>query len=408
LSTFNLTEEREAWCVDYTLEAIGGVGTIEIPGELATSPTTNIGTLVLAPGARPPENDDGDMVQAVAQRADQLFFNHALLPGWQKFLPTFRVGEISTIDYSAHTCAVDLDAVVSSAQSLDINQENALTDVPVEYMQCDSRAFEEGDRVVVQFDAQDWNRPRVVGFESNPRPCANVEFLRYYYKAPGIGAPGGQSDSFIHTRSTEFAEEMQGYYENYITPDPYPGEPGTGVTELAFYVKKAGEAWQELTDFEWRDARTLFPVTGVWWSLTYSKQVVRQQIPVPPSGSDTIVDIYEMTLTRYYVGSGEAAPPEFIETQISASTRYARSSSPQDIQWNYDLNIPGVVEFLIKRTSDNEVLYHVATDMDGLTSLGALVEDTVAYQQPVGDPPTTIPGFEMTWMTGYTLSEPPA
>lgn len=38
-------------------------------------------------------------------------------------------------------------------------------------MTCNAKAFEEGDEVVVQFESQSWEKPRVIGFLSNPKPC---------------------------------------------------------------------------------------------------------------------------------------------------------------------------------------------------------------------------------------------
>lgn len=45
-----------------------------------------------------------------------------------------------------------------------------LSDVPIVYMDgIDAEAFEVGDMVVVEFIAQNWDAPRVIGFETNPK-----------------------------------------------------------------------------------------------------------------------------------------------------------------------------------------------------------------------------------------------
>ena len=65
-----------------------------------------------------------------------------------------------------------LDTATSIAQGLAINQADTLTSIRVEYMECDSVAFVVGDRVVVEFTGQLWESEiKVIGFETNPKPC---------------------------------------------------------------------------------------------------------------------------------------------------------------------------------------------------------------------------------------------
>jgi hypothetical protein len=45
-----------------------------------------------------------------------------------------------------------------------------LEGVPIEYMTCDAEAFEEGDKVVVQFSG-DWETAKVIGFAEGPKVC---------------------------------------------------------------------------------------------------------------------------------------------------------------------------------------------------------------------------------------------
>jgi hypothetical protein len=100
-----------------------------------------------------------------------VYFNAAILPGWQKFFPTYRLGVITNIDTAADEADVLLDDALSSAQGLNINQADVLRDVPIEYLDCNAAAFEEGDRVVVKFESQDWDQPKIIGFEKEPRSC---------------------------------------------------------------------------------------------------------------------------------------------------------------------------------------------------------------------------------------------
>lgn len=161
---------QEAWCADLTedLAADTEVGTIEINGEADT--------IIIHPGydgaAVYDQDRDGQLQPPELSTAAQAFYNYAMLPGWQKWKPTYRVGTITALD--GDTCTVALDAALSNAQSLDINQAETLTDVPIEYMTCDGAAFEEGDRVVVKFEEGDWEQPKVIGFESEPQPCGGL------------------------------------------------------------------------------------------------------------------------------------------------------------------------------------------------------------------------------------------
>lgn len=164
-AAFNPIETRGAWCVDLTESAPVGlyVATVEIPGE------SNL--ILIAPGCRVWSPSDGILTGREIMSPAQAFLNAAILPGWQKFRPTYRWGTITAIDYDTDRCNVNLAPAVSSAQSLPVNQSSTLTGVPITYMTCNARVFEVGDRVVVQFEGQNWGSPRVIGFLDNPRAC---------------------------------------------------------------------------------------------------------------------------------------------------------------------------------------------------------------------------------------------
>ena len=156
-----------AWCADLTEDLSGEVGTIEIPGER--------GSVNIQPGydsnADYSASRDGELGPVIAQPPAGAYYNLAMLPGWQKWKPTYRYGTITSIDHDANTCNVTLDAATSSQQSLNVNQSQTLTDVTIGYMNCDSAVFEEDDEVVVEFMGQDFGTPRVIGFKDNPRSC---------------------------------------------------------------------------------------------------------------------------------------------------------------------------------------------------------------------------------------------
>ncbi len=163
--------EQDFWCADFTEDLSPGsiVPTMEINGE---------GVSIIRPHYSAPVysgQSDGAFQPVMSSGFSAVFYNWSLLPGWQKWKPTIRVGVISSIELNK--CTVTLDPAKSSQQALEINQATVLTDVPIEYMHCHGGAFENGDRVVVWFEDQDWSKPKVIGFESNPQPCSIDEFV---------------------------------------------------------------------------------------------------------------------------------------------------------------------------------------------------------------------------------------
>lgn len=111
----------DAWCADYTTDLSGEVGTLEIPGER--------GSVQIHPGydgaGAYNSTRDGQLQPAAAGTPASVFYNLAMLPGWQRYKPTFRVGTIvaDSIDFNADTCDVCLDSETSSQLNLVINQD---------------------------------------------------------------------------------------------------------------------------------------------------------------------------------------------------------------------------------------------------------------------------------------------
>lgn len=164
---------RPAWCADVTQDLSGDVGTIEVPGEPAGGMNIRPG---YADAAGYDQARDGMLQLPIASTPSGAFYNLAMLPGWQKWKPTHRYGVITALEISpseggADYCDVELDVAVSSGQALEINQTETLEHVPIQYMCCNGPAFEIGDRVIVEFTAQDWNNPVVIGFMEKPKYC---------------------------------------------------------------------------------------------------------------------------------------------------------------------------------------------------------------------------------------------
>lgn len=224
-NAFEAVEQRDAWCVDYTTWAEVGssVATLEIPGE------TNI--ILIAPGCREWNEDDGELVAREVQRPEQVYFNAAILPGWQVEYPTYR-GAVIDMIYRADatfdgTCDVTLLPIPSSAQGLGVNQTERLFDVPIRYMAGDHETFIEGDRVVVKFLGQNWNAPVVIGFLEHPRPSFSWGTVTVY--------------ASISSRETRAAAQSQILWWLSLTPDAivqtqYAAAPSSKVTQTFLAV----------------------------------------------------------------------------------------------------------------------------------------------------------------------------
>ena len=166
---------QQAWCVDFTQTLGSEKATIEIPGE-------GNQRIWLRPGhAGRADYDparDGQLHHRAGLSGPQAYFNAAILPGWQRWMPTYRLGTLTSVDKIADTGSVSLDVETSSAISLPINGEATLTGIPIEYMTCNAAVFEVGDRVVVEFSERNWESAKVIGFQSDPKSCSTV-LVRY-------------------------------------------------------------------------------------------------------------------------------------------------------------------------------------------------------------------------------------
>ena len=140
LNTIAADSIVDAWCADLTEDLSGIVGTIEMNGEP--------GNCMILPGynggAVYSRTRDGQIQPVMANTPEGTFFNKALMTGWQKWMPTFRVGTITAMseaDMAANRCTVTLDPVnsreVSRRSSFNINYPDiatVLTNIPIEYM----------------------------------------------------------------------------------------------------------------------------------------------------------------------------------------------------------------------------------------------------------------------------------
>ncbi|MGP9764542.1 hypothetical protein ACT3UM_02290 [Halomonas sp. AOP13-D3-9] len=164
--------QMQAWCADYSEDLSGEVATAEVPGE--------IGNVIIKPGFEGnawSATEDGVVQPTLASTPAATFYNLAMLPGWQKWRPTFRIATITSLQDD--TCSITLDAATSSQQGLGVNARASYSNVPILYMDCNGSAFEEGDQVLVAF-AGNVEGPTVVGFEQAPKVCCVPEVLAVY------------------------------------------------------------------------------------------------------------------------------------------------------------------------------------------------------------------------------------
>lgn len=167
----------DAWCADLSEELTGEVATVEINGDPDQ--------VLVRPGytdqAAFDMSRDGQLQHIKAMTPEQWFYNAAMAPGWKKWMPTYRVGTITSLN--GDTCSVSLDAATTeivNAGDRSINASSSHSDVGIEYMECNGAAFEVGDRVVVEYrNRHKWEdeTPVVIGFESEPKSCRDLMFI---------------------------------------------------------------------------------------------------------------------------------------------------------------------------------------------------------------------------------------
>lgn len=167
----------ECWCADYSVDIAPGteVGLIDWHGD------PRVPTPLTAPVMQPGHEGaagydlarDGRLLPTPTMGLYEWLYAYLLMPGWQRWLPLYRLATITALDGDFAAVALDGAQTWSAdGETLPINPGATLSGVPVRYMSCHGAAFAVGDRVVVRFRDRRWDRPEVVGFQANPRPCA--------------------------------------------------------------------------------------------------------------------------------------------------------------------------------------------------------------------------------------------
>ena len=248
-------------CADLTTELSGTFGIIKVPderGHVQIQPGRDANTVY------DPARDE-QLQTAAAGTPANVFRNWALLPGWQKWKPTYRYGVITALDEEADACAVLLDDARSSQQGLGINQTAELTDVPVSYMECNAAAFEVGDHVLVKFNGQEWGRPVVIGFYDNPKPCSRALRVKIKSAAP---------QQYFRIRL--FHPDYGYGWCDAVTPDP--GTPGSyiveGDSQVPGGMAEIGNCYVEIERRNWHDAECEDSRARSWFTQYYAPAIL--------------------------------------------------------------------------------------------------------------------------------------
>lgn len=104
------------------------------------------------------------------------FHAAAIEPGWARWRPLWRYGTITA--KVGDSCALTLETRaareirgVNEGLVLDTSEQRTLVDVPISYPPCNGDVFVVGDAVLVLFEGQDRDQPKVIGFKFGPRVC---------------------------------------------------------------------------------------------------------------------------------------------------------------------------------------------------------------------------------------------
>jgi hypothetical protein len=237
---------------------------------------------------------DGKLLHRYVHTPEQLFYNVATLPGWQKWKPMFRVGRITAIDYDADTASVELDEARSSAtgegtegspttgkdwdgppgdpQGLKVNQDMPLDQIPVVYMECNADAFEVGDRVIVEFPEQEWDNARVIGFESHPQECPSRPMVLGLVLEM-LSRKAGTLDRYNYPDATSiivFCGDMEERLSSYTDLEYYVKD--TEDNEYVLFTPK-GSATYTSSQYQ-ANGETVGQSDGNWYRYVNTNKVI--------------------------------------------------------------------------------------------------------------------------------------
>jgi hypothetical protein len=300
--------EISAWCADLTEDLTGTVGTIEIGGAFKT------GKVLVRPGyegkAEYQSQRDGQLTHTLAMTPAQAFYNAAMFAGWQKWMPTFRIGTITEID--GDTCSLDIEQLTTKHQNIDVTGPTMLEDVAIEYMNCNGAAFEVGDRVIVEYRNRTpggAGTPVVIGFESEPKPCAFYIRITLNGKAPTKPKTVRlveQVSGKVHTASSHAPTSPPTPFFAYDLCGPFTGV----VFPATLYLSKTGGDGKALFEF-WTSCpdgapdhrhfgSSIYPHYGTFGSYLYGGLRGHESLPYTREtiAKEVLKTPYKTTLTK--------------------------------------------------------------------------------------------------------------
>jgi hypothetical protein len=138
--------------------------------------------------------------------------------------------------------------------------------IPIEYMNCDSRAVADGDRVIVEFTDQDWTQPKVIGFADNPRICTGGTFFP-------DGTASGQPGARLNYVYTEYSDSWSAHGNFTESKIPY-GPAVAGMTGLGLYLGG------RINKDNWS--------TGTYYTISYPGAYHYGPFPMTNTGDESI------------------------------------------------------------------------------------------------------------------------
>lgn len=96
------------------------------------------------------------------------FYNAALFPAWQKWKPTYRVADITSIYGDLCSVAIYDPRTDEQQGDIDVDYDITYINVPFNVKSYAADRFAEGDRVIIRFVDQNYESPEVFGYYENP------------------------------------------------------------------------------------------------------------------------------------------------------------------------------------------------------------------------------------------------
>lgn len=323
----------DAWCADLTENLSGIVGTMEIPNERQRP-------VMIRPGHAGrsifDSRRDGQLIPVMSMTPAQALYNYMMFPGWQKWMPTYRIGTITKRYVGGRHFVFDvtLDPALSTAQGLNVNESDELHFVPAEYMQTDSMAFEIGDRVIVEFVGQDYRRPKIIGFESNPRKCEAIFYLKI------MRDDGKLVDDSLEFEVTEFSFDIEN--SESVEADSIRADFNDDPQSPTYGYWRVHAVWNLVEEVD---------PNGYWVFLNYCLHAIPTQYPYRYKSADKrqaadriAPGIYQMAIPYYSVEEENTLTAAFTSYEDERHKQFIiKSSVPYRLHY-WILNDPEPIE----------------------------------------------------------------